>query len=382
MVKRGVALALACLMLVATALAEPFDDAVVDSLFRNGQTVGAALVVTHHGEVVYEHYYGYANKAKKEPVTADTYFRLASVTKMVTGVGVMRLVESGKLKLDEAIGEWLGIPVVNPRHQDIPVTLRHLLTHTAGLNDNGGYSILSKRLSTLFERKESYKTFLNEAPGSRYRYSNFGAGIVGSLIEAATGMELHAYMAENVFAPMGIDAGYAAKLLKHPENISAQYKNGEMATSAAAALEKKYELTPDPDNHYRINSGALWASARDLSKVLIMLSSEGEYEGVRLLAQESVREMMEYQAEKPNMSAAHLPYGLAVERVTSLVPGKTIYGHQGRGVDFICNAYFDAENEWTFVMLTNGCAMLQENHIGHLSRTLFDYCYGLMEPSL
>ena len=364
--------------LLAPALAEGFNDAQVDKIFKNGKTIGAALMITHHGQVVYEHYYGYAEQKSKTPVTRDTYFRLASVTKMVTGIGVMRLVENGKLDLDESIGNVLGYPVFNPKYESIPVTLRQLMTHTAGLNDNGGYSSKSKTLSSLFSDKALRNSFRDTAPGSTYRYSNFGAGVVGSLLEAASGQEINAYMAEHVFAPLGIDAGYAPKMLANPQNISAQYKTDGGATSVAMAQRAEYDTEPNPDSHYRINVGSLWMTAEDLSKILIMLYNEGEYEGTRILAAESVREIMADQAGKPNITGKKLPYGLSMARDTTLVKGKVIYGHQGSSSDFFCNAYFDKENEWTFVMLTNGCSPIRERNISYIARRLFAYCYERM----
>lgn len=367
------------LALLTAASAAGFDDAQVDKIFKQSSTVGGAVVVTHHGRVIYEHYYGYQDKGRKAPVTADTYFRLASITKMITNIGAMQLVEAGKLSLDESIGETLGYTVINPRFDRVPVTLRHLMTHTAGLNDNGGYSVSSRTLSRLFSEKSMRNSFRNQAPGSKYTYSNFGAGVIGSLMEAASGQELNAYMTQNVFAPLGIEASYHPATLSHPEHISSLYDGGEVSVSAYTSMNRAYDLLPNPDTHFRINVGSLWIKPTDLSRLMVMLANGGQYEGTSILDAATVAEMLADQSGKPYMTAKALPYGLMVERVTSLVKGKTLYGYQGMGTAFICNAYFDKENEWTFVMLTNGCSMVRQNRIGQVSRKLFEYCYGLME---
>ena len=80
-------------------------------LLKGHKATGAVICVAKDGEIVYEYNYGYANKSAKERVSADTYFRIASVTKLVTGIHVMQLVEEGKLDLDASIGDYLGYTV-------------------------------------------------------------------------------------------------------------------------------------------------------------------------------------------------------------------------------------------------------------------------------
>ena len=84
------------------------------------RTIGGALVVTRGGEIVYERYYGYRDKANLIPVTEDTYFRIASVTKMVSGIGLLQLVEQGRAALDEDIGTYFGYEIRNTYYPDVP----------------------------------------------------------------------------------------------------------------------------------------------------------------------------------------------------------------------------------------------------------------------
>ena len=132
-----------CLMLMPLghSLAEENSlDEAVAKVLSGHKTTGAALYVAKDGEIVYEYLYGYADKKAGIPVSEDTYFRTASVTKMISAIHIMQLVEQGLLDLDENIGTYFGYSVTNPYVGNAPVTLRHLMTHTSSLNSQGGYS--------------------------------------------------------------------------------------------------------------------------------------------------------------------------------------------------------------------------------------------------
>lgn len=357
------------------AAADGTDDvgSRMDQAFRNHKTVGAAVVVARDGEIVYEHYYGSAVAKTREPVTEDTYFRLASVTKMVTAVRVMQLVEQGKLALDQDISEILGYQVRNPYYRKTPVTLRMLMTHTSSLDPHGGYSRESSTLRSLISTDRMKKgNWYQEVPGSVYRYSNFGAGIMGSLMECATGMNIDRNAAENVFGPLGITASYSAGLLPDPENIPYLYNpDGTLADARAKSTGKPWDEEPDPDRHYRITVGSLWMRPADLCRIGMMLCDGGETGGERLLQAETVREMMDEQCGKGGITA-RTPYGLCIHHETTLLKGKTLYGHQGLSDGILCSIYYDPETRFVFVLCSNGCHNLMENRVAHLTRKVFE----------
>ena len=121
-------LLLALLPAVAAAGAQTLDEQ-VDRIFRDAKTVGGAFLVAQEGEIVYERYYGEQQKTTHVPVTEKSYFRCASVTKLVTGIGLMRMMDDGLLDPDEDISVYLGYEAGNPRYPDVPITLRMLMSH-------------------------------------------------------------------------------------------------------------------------------------------------------------------------------------------------------------------------------------------------------------
>ncbi|MBE5804010.1 MAG: beta-lactamase family protein [Clostridiales bacterium] len=372
--KRIVVLLLAVMLCLTVASAE--EQTLEDRLartFKNLKTTGAVLCVAKDGEIVYEYYYGYADKRTKEKANEESYFRTASVTKLVTGIHVMQLVEQGALELDTSIGDYLGYEIKNLYHPKIPVTLRHLMSHTSSLNPNGGYSVSSRPLQQILDAKLRRKgNWYDYEPGSKYKYSNFGAGIMGSLVEIATGKNVNDSMTETLFEPLGIDAALHPSLVKEPEKITTQYMaDGSVMKARKTAINSKWDAGVNPEMHFRITVGSLWIRGRDLCRLGIMMVQEGALEGKQVLKPETVQLMMDDQNGKGYVTVSS-PYGLCVNRVDNLVKGKMFYGHQGLSEGVLCNLYWDPQSQFVFALISNGCNSKMSDHIGVLSRRVFE----------
>ena len=338
--KRLLAALLTLLLCVSGALAQEMTmDEAVDQAFRRAKAVGGALVVAMGDEIVYERYYGEQQKTTHVPVTENSYFRCASVTKLVTGVGIMKLMDEGVLAPDTDISEYLGYTVYNPRYADTPITLRHLMSHTAGLSESGSWNRKDALLQEMLDVKQKARAnFKDERAGETYAYSNFGAGVTGSIIESVTGKDVSTFMREAVFAPLGIDAAYSVTQLAQPEYITASYKkDGSLNVAPSYLLRQPYEEEANPDTHYRITVGSLFIRPRDLARIGIALCGDGTVEGVRLLSEESVAMMRTPQSKETTGITEKSPYSFFVIRQDSLFEGRTVYGHQGTSEGIVAN---------------------------------------------
>ncbi|MBB5984482.1 serine hydrolase domain-containing protein [Sphingobium lignivorans] len=149
---------------------------------------------------------GLADRRTGRSVTADDAARIASVSKLAVALGVMRLVEAGRLDLDEDVSVRLGWPLRHPGFPDQPVTLRALLSHTAGIRDGIDYALpLDADLESEMRRPEAWDAAHGPAAGF-YTYSNLNFPVIAAVMEAATGKRFDVLMKEEVFAPLGIDA--------------------------------------------------------------------------------------------------------------------------------------------------------------------------------
>ena len=390
---RAVALALAlCLLLPGTpramAAAPPQARAALhatlqqklDSAFARYKTLGAVVCVIENGAVTDTFTYGVI-APDGAPMTADTLFRVGSISKMVTAVGVMQLVERGTLALDGDVGAVLGIPLRNPQYPDIPITLRQLMSHSAGLRDSGHYTIAlrgeARPLAELFAQPQvRYLFHPGAAPGSRTEYSNFGGGLLGSVLEAATGQTVDAYMAANVFSPLGITAAYQSGALPAGVTVSDMYIMPGRRRAATVWDDPAPSAAPDAQRDYTLTAGKLILSAPDLCKLLIALCDGGVYGQTRVLTEQSAAAMRTV----PNgegMAAGSTGFGLSMNVLSGLVPGHTLYGHGGKANGMLCAAYFDPGDRTGVVMLTNGCNNRPtEQNVGKLSLLVLRTIYA------
>lgn len=372
-------LCLCCLMLAlpaAHAQQEAADpvDAYVDKAFRGSKTVGGSVVILSHGEVVYARDYGYRDQRRRLPVDENTFFKTASVTKMVSGIGLMHLVDEGVLDLDQDISEYFGYKIANGYFPKVPLTLRQLMSHTSSVSEGGGYSSIHRKVREMLDAKLDRRGNFNKtAPGSAYKYSNFGAGLAGAIAESATGKSFNAVMQEKVFAPLGMEAAYSASLLSTPENVSSQYKDGQLHRAAAGQIKKVYEDTADPEMHFRTTVGDLWIRSRDMARLAALLCGDGSEGDVRILSRQSVQAMRQEQMTLGKSVTGPSPYGLFMEHNDTLLPDRMVYGHQGMSQGAILNVYFEPDSQFVFVLFSNGGSMQRTNRIGKLARNLFGY---------
>ena len=181
---------------------------------------GLGVEVYKNGKKVYTHFAGHRYFAEKPgqkdlPVTADTRFRAASVSKMFTGFTIMQLVDDGKIRLDQDVSEILGFPLRNPNYPDTPITVRMLLSHTSSLRDGKLYAIPPEYSVREFFVKDG-KFYENgdhfapagQAPREYFKYSNINYGLLGTIIEKVTGERFDLYQKKHILKDLDIKADY------------------------------------------------------------------------------------------------------------------------------------------------------------------------------
>ena len=355
----------------------------LDAVFKDYRTMGASVAVFQNGEITYTYTYGIREKESGEPVTEDTLFQVGSISKMIAGIGLLRLVEDGKAELDSDLGDLFGFPVRNPRYPGTPVTLRQLMSHTAGIRDSGQYkAALNGRvrpLSALLGGNAAEYSFSSGTRGGeRSFYSNFGGGIGGSLVEALSGQTLDGWLTEAVFAPLGITAGYQASLLPAEVKLADMYEMPSRRRTKALRTDLVTHITAaDPEQDYFLSAGKLIISAPDLAKILIALCDGGMVGDTRILKESSAREMRTPQNYRGSVKCDS-QRGLFMNIIRNFqVEGRTMYGHGGKANGMLCAAYFDPVDRTGIVMLTNGCNNRPSYHgVGMLGRTVLSLCYS------
>ena len=352
-------------------------DAYTVARFRERRIVGGAVIIARDGEILYAYDYGWKNAAKTQLVTLDTCFHAASVTKMVSAIGLMQLIEKENIPLDTPVMDVVGFPVANPAFPDETVTIRQVLSHTSGLCSTDDLTPNWEKLRV----KDGVFSATN-APGTAYEYSNLNGGLIGAMIEALSGQSVNTYMRENVFEPLGINAAYHPALLPDQSDIAPKLKkNGSTFRTAKNELAtfRDYNDTCDPRRNTDNTSGHLYTSVNGLIRVAMMLENGGEIDGVRILRPETIQLMMSDQRMIPGSSvAAESRYGLCLARVDDL-PGGAWYGHQGRWQGLTSNAYFQPDTGLSIVIIASGYSAQTVDEVVTIARDFMEKAQELIE---
>lgn len=297
-------------------------DPLLSQSIEAGEVPGiAALVVDRHG-IVYENAFGLRTLGEPTPMSTDTVGWIASMTKAITGAAVMQAVERGLLDLDAPAGgvapeidtigvlegfEANGTPRFRPPKR--PVTLRDLMTHTAGFSyERWSDEVWRCHQALGIPANSTCKLAMLRSPlmfdpGSRWEYG-IGIDWAGRMLEIASGRKLGDWMRDEIFAPLGmrdsafrITPGMRARLAKMHQRDAA----------GAIAPLPDFEIPQEPE--FEMGGGGLYSTAADYARFLRMILNRGELDGVRVLRAETVAQM----------SADQIP-GLEVQPLRTQVP--------------------------------------------------------------
>ena len=345
--------------------------------FRERDVVGGAVVIMRDGQVLYSYDYGYKQASRRDEVTLDTCFHSASVTKMVSAVGLLQLLEDYDISLDTPVKEIVEIPVVNPAFPEADITIRQVLSHTSSFVQN---HYLTPDWSKIGLHNGYFSP--DHAPGTAYEYANMNGGLIGAMIEAISGRSVNDYMNRRVFAPLGINAAYHAALLPDPTDVADKLlKNGQTYRTAAAELAtfKEYDDSCAPALHTDITSGSLYISVNGLIRIVQLLQNGGELDGVRILTEDTVRLMMTPQHLVTGSSVTgESPYGLCLTTVDDL-PGGVWYGHQGMWQGLTSNAYFQSDTGLCIAVIANGYNANRKGGVTTIARAFMEKAQELLE---
>ncbi len=272
-------------------------DASLRGAIERNDVPGAVALVTSRERVLYQGAFGVADVATGRPLAADALFRIASMTKPVTSVALMQLVEQGRIGLDDpaenVLPELKRLQVLasfDPasgaytlRAPARPPTVRHFLTHTSGL----AYPFTSAIWRDLKPRAGETFPFggpLLFDPGERWHYST-STDVVGRLVEVLSGERLEDYFRAHIFAPLKMDdTSYNVPEAKAPRLVAQQQRGGERMDGAIELQKPQPGLTIASP----IGGGGLASTADDYGRFMRMLLNGGELDGVRMLKAETV----------------------------------------------------------------------------------------------
>ena len=317
----------------APAKASPIQVALQPYVASNW-VAGAVTVVVGPNGVISHDTVGYADVEQRKPMKRDSFFWIASMTKPITAVAFMMLVDDGKVALDDPVSQY--IPAMDKlwvvagkegdtmtlKRQARPITLRQLLSHTSGLpfltpllTDDLASLPLSQAVLSFTMNPLEYQ------PGEGYRYSNEGIDTVGRVIEIVSGKPYEKFVQTRLFDPLQMRDTTFFPTSKQLKRLAKSYgPNAEKNGLKEVAIP--YMRTPfDRPGRHPEPGGGLFATGADLANFCQMLLNKGVYHGKRLLSESSIAELAKVQTGQPKQK-----YGLGF---TVDQDGKGAFGHGG-----------------------------------------------------
>lgn len=379
--------------------------------------MGLSVTLIADQEIAYEGIFGKALYEPARELTRNSVFRIASITKTTVTMGLMQLVEQGRVDPDADVSRYLGWELRNPKWPEEIITLRHLTGHTSGIRDGEGYGQFISEMYTgrlnigeLFQESGSHFTedmFADHRPGQFFSYSNSAWSLVATVIEKISGERFDRYMRERIFLPLRMNASFnvtdfekdeIATLYRKPDGVWTpqvdDYRESQPADRAYEGYEPGHNgLLYGPQGNLRMDTAALQTLA-------LTLMNGGEWNGVRVL-QEATVEMI----SSPNWiydgtngdtwDEFWQAYGLGIHLISNregkdvIFPDRTMWGHPGIAYGLLSDMYIDPETGSGVIFVTTGSERAFETSdqsaFYAMEQEVFDLLYPVLkaieEPS-
>ncbi len=331
-------------------------------IYNNGHLPGFALSIFTKDSIFYKKGFGYADIDRNQKYKCNTVQGIASISKTLIAVCLMKAVEQDFISLDQDINDILPFKVINPHYKDSPITIRQLATHTSSITDEGNYDkayvfsatlqksefpeawhkyldiynsnshlSMQKFFYEIFSKSGKWSTdknFLNQEPGTYFEYSNIGASLLAYCIELSSGREYKDYANEIVLKEFSMNrSGWSRSNVDTTNHIAYYNENYNIVPS--------YQCITYPD-------GGLFSTVDDMT-IFMQEMVKGYYGEGKVLTQESYREMMKNQIPELNT-----PTGIIWD-----MDNDCCIGHGGNDFGIASMMFFNPKNGIGKVLFTN-----------------------------
>ena len=327
-------------------------EAEITAIMANYQAIGASVAVVKDGQIIYNQSFGLKDVESSEPLENDDLFRIASISKSFVTTGIMQLVEAGKLSLDDDVSDLIGFRVRNPNFPDSVITLQLILSHRSSLSDQNGYFTLD--VLDPDKNKEWTKSYNSYAPNAGYQYCNLNFNLAGAILEKYAGQRFDQYISTHILEPLGVYGGYNVDVLDRSKFVTlyAYDSDAKHFVPSPEAYAPRAEALKTYKQGYSAPifspTGGMKISSTDLARVMIMHMNHGKANGTQIISEASSRAMQTVRTPESG-------YGMSLRTIDYLIPGKKMTGHEGIAYGLYSAMYFQPEEKFGIVVITNGC---------------------------
>ena len=320
----------------AQSVAERIDTTIVRAM-RANNIPGLSVAIVKDGTLAFAKGYGLADRERNIPVTTQTRFAIASVSKTFTAIALMQLVQAGQVRLDADVNTYLPFQVRNPAFPMMPITVQMVLTHTSSINDGPNLfsdfvvsgdspialaDFMRRSLSSNGDLLGRAAEFSMRAPGAEFRYTNMNTALLGYIVEVVARQPFNQYCNQRLFAPLCMNA--TRWLLSELDSTTVAVPYSKNGTNL---VRRPYTGFPDyPDGQIRTN-------VLDMSKFLWALLNNGSaFSGSQILSPATLRQIL-----SPVAPSGSIGLHFFYDEITSR---DSAWGHAGGLDDATAEMYF------------------------------------------
>lgn len=357
----------------------------LETVFLENQLMGLTVILQQNN-TVQSFNFGYKNYENKLLIDENTKFRIASISKIFTTLGILKLASENKLNLNDDISTYLDFDIKNPNYLDKKITIKMLLNHTSSIIDADGYDTFLeetyanteipniKEVITVDGKYFTQNMFLNHKPGSFFTYCNLNYGLLGTIIEKISNKRFDKFMDSEILKPLQIQSSFNIQNISEIENIATLYRFKDNNWYATKDNLKGIKPKPfDQLTNYRIGTngaffgpqGGLRVSGLDLKKMLDFISGNTKTDNfistkfIKLL-QKPTWKFNGKNGNTENGFYNNWAIGTQVlTPKTNEINFKTNkfgnwYGHSGDAYGLISDAYFSEKEDAFVIIIANG----------------------------
>ncbi|MDR4165877.1 serine hydrolase domain-containing protein [Bacillus paranthracis] len=330
--------------------------------FINEQNIpGASVAIVHNKEVFFTKTMGVTGESEKK-VTSKTPFAIGSISKSLTALAIVKLIEDKKIKLEDPVQRYLPWFKLKDSQISSTITIQHLLTHTSGINTYEGLALSDKQSKSSTALKENVMELLNvkvtAPPGEKYQYSNANYIVLGALIEEVTNEIYSSYMEKYIFQPLNMNGAAASKEIAYEKGYLTGYQ------SWFGILRKSVVSYDNAGAPY----GYITANLEDMIQFIMFLNRQ---ENPQFLKQENMNLYLSplYQTNSEKS------YGFGL-RTTNINESETMIWHSGSTPDARAEIFTLNKSGWSGVILTNKNHVLEETALSELKKGIISILNG------
>lgn len=378
----------------------------LESVFNENQLMGLSVILQQNNTVE-SFNFGYQNLENKTILNENTKFRIASISKIFTVLGVLKLVSEKKLDLNEDVAKYLDFDLKNPAFKTNKISIKMLLNHTSSIVDGEGYDAFLeqtytndeipniKEVCTINGKYFTQNMFLNHEPGTFFTYCNLNYGLLGTIIEKISKTRFDVFMENEILKPMQINSSFNIQNIKDIENIATLYRFKNEGWYATKDDFKSKKPKPFNLDSYIIGTngvffgpqGGLRVSAMDLKKLLNLIS--GKTQIPNFISAKLIKLLQKptwiFNGKNGNTENGFYniwSYGTQIlSQKTKEITFKTNkfgrwIGHSGDAYGLISDAYFSEKENAQIIIIANGSKVAypktEKNGFYNLEQQIFN----------